>query len=125
MEKKEVFQVPATMTGCNALARGTLKLSFHTQEGVSSKAMKRLFELYEKTGWLSFNVETIEAENIVNLEKIDPKQYDSGKTPGERLRSIIWVLWHKHGEVGVFEDFRIKCYARFEKIIKEEIEKFE
>ena len=125
MDKEEVFQIPATLTTANALSHSKMKLSFHTQEGLGSESMKRLMELYEKTGWLSFNVEAIEAENIVNLPAIDPKKYDSGKTPGERLRSTIWVLWEKKGKPGVFEDFRIKCYARFQKIISEEIEKYE
>jgi len=125
MEKKELFQVPATLTKCEALAHSTMKMVFRTQEGLNSEAMKRLFELYEKTGWMTFHVEKIEAENIVNLPKIDPSKYDDGKSPGERLRSKIWVLWDKKGRLGIFEDFRIKCYGRFEKIITDEMEKYE
>ncbi len=124
-EEKTIFQIPAALTGYSGLARGTMKLIFHTQEGLTSESMKRMCELHEKTGWLSFNVERIEAENIVNLPKIDKDKYDGGKTPGERLRATIWVLWDKKGQPGIFEDFRIKWYNSFQKLVQKEIERYE
>ena len=125
MEKsKTIFQIPATMTGCTALRHSTVKLTFNTEEGLTSDAIKRLFELYEKTGWLSFNVEKIEAENIANLPKIDAKQYE-GKSPSQRLRSTLYVLWQKKGSGGIFEDFYIRSLARFQKQVSDEIERMD
>ena len=124
-EKSKVFQVQASLTSINALTHGTLKMVFNTQEGIGSESMKRLFELYEKLGWISFNVEKIEAENIANLPKIDPSEYDDGKTPSQRLKNIIYVLWAKKGKPGFFEDYKIRCYGKFERIIKDEVDKFE
>jgi hypothetical protein len=121
---KQVFQIPATLSKCEALAHSTMKMTFHTQEGIDSDSMKRLFELYEKTGWLSFNVEKIEAKNIANLPQIDPKQYE-GKSPSQRLRSVLYVLWQKKGSPGIFEDLYIKMMGRFQKQVSDEIEKYD
>ncbi|HEC67122.1 MAG TPA: hypothetical protein ENI23_17735 [bacterium] len=123
--EKKVFQVPACMTGCNALSNAVLKLVFRTQESMNSESMKLLFELYEKTGWLSFNVESIEAENIANLPVIKAGEYES-KTPGQRLRSTLYVLWTKKGKPEkTFEEYYMKCMARFQDQVIQQIEECE
>jgi hypothetical protein len=121
---KQVFQIPATLTKCEILKHSTLKMVFRTQEGLNSESLKRMCELYEKTGWLTFNVEKIEAENIANLPQIDPQQYE-GKSPSQRLRSMIYVLWQKKGSPGIFEDLYIKMMGRFQKQVSDEIEKYD
>ena len=123
-KKKTIFQIPATLSGFSGLAHKTLKLTFHTQEELDSESTKRMCDLHEKTGWLSFNVEKIEAVNLANLPTIKAVDTD-GKSPSQRLRSIIYVLWEKNGKQGIFEDYYIKCLGRFQKQVKDELDKLD
>jgi len=85
------FQVPGAITKIQTLARG-LRIIIDTQELLTARDMKTLFDLYNKLGWLSFNVHQIEAEQIVDLP---PIKTDATKTPSQRLRGVIFRLWEQ------------------------------
>ena len=121
----KIFQIPASLSAYNGLSGGSVKLVFHTQENLSTEQTKRMIDLHEKTGYLSFNVEAIEAENLLNLPAIKVGDYE-GKTPGQRLRSTLYVLWEKKGKPGkTFTDYYIRSMARFQSQVSTQIEECE
>jgi hypothetical protein len=69
-------------------------------------------------------VEIIEAENLLDLPQIKQTDYE-GKSPSQRLRSILYVLWQKKGSMGIFEDFYVKSMGRFQQQVKDKIEEME
>ena len=98
-----IFQIQASMTKISTMANW-LRIQFDTLETLSPEHYKRLFELNNKQGWLSYNVHRIEAEDIIDLPPI--KQKDAEKyTPSQRLRHVLYRLWNQEGSSKSFDDY--------------------
>lgn len=106
---KQIFQVPAIIGKIETMGGNSLRLKVDTQEGLSSEEIKRLFDLREKLGYFTFNIEIIEAQDIINLPKLDSSNYESGKTPGQRLRAVMFRIWEQKGKQGTFNDYYNNC----------------
>ena len=74
-----------------------LKLRVDTQESISPESMKRLMELHNKLGWMSFNVHQVEADDIVNLPPLKKIESDE-KTPSQRLRAVFFRMWQQNNQ---------------------------
>jgi len=88
------LQIPAYLEGYKSTMTKGVKLSFSTNENIDPELLSRILSLQNKLGWLFFGIETIEAEDLINLPKIDKSKYPDAKTPSERLRSVIFI-YHK------------------------------
>ena len=88
-QKKDIFQVPATITKIETLADKSLKLKVITQE-LNEKQSEMVFKLYNKIGWFVFSEADIKNTDLINLP--DVKGEFSDKTPSQRLRNVIWRL---------------------------------
>ena len=91
-QKYKLFQVPSTLSKISTMSNW-LRIQFDTQETLSSDDYKRLFELNNKIGWLSFNVNMIEFEDVLNLPAITPK--NGQKSHSKRLRDVLYRLWEQ------------------------------
>lgn len=109
MKKNSIFQVPAVIGKIETMSRNSLRLKIDTQENLTSEEIKRLFELREKLGYLTFNVEVIEAQDIVDLPKLDSSDYEDGKTPSQRFRAVLFRIWEQKGKKGVFNEYYNSC----------------
>jgi len=89
--ESSIFQVPATITKIETMANG-LKLRVDTQENLSPEAMKRLMELHNQLGWFTFNINQIDAQDIVDLPPLKKTEKDE-KTPSQRLRAVFYLMW--------------------------------
>ena len=115
----ELFQVPATVTKLMTMAQGSMRIIADTQEGLTDEMKGKLASLHEKFGWLTFSVEKrIAPEAIANL---DPIEEDNGKSPAQRLRNCLFVLWEQRGKVGTFEEFYRSTMEKFTDNIKEKL----
>lgn len=110
------FQVQAQLTRCSSLVDGGVTVGFHTKElNTSEKA--QVMDFHNKAGWLLFKPNEVTAEDI-------PKQdaeYET-KTPGQRLRSTIFVWWKQLGGEGDFEDFYRNTMEKFIEHIKQKLD---
>jgi len=103
MTDKQIFQIPAVITGDRSIASGSRKFTIETQEALSAENLQRLISMENKVGWFTFMVKLIEATDVVDLPEIDKSKYPQSKTPGQRLRSALFRLHESKG--GKKEDF--------------------
>lgn len=113
--KKVAF--PAIFSKASSLADKSIKLEFTTRE--MGKDAATLFGMLQSEGWLLFSPEEL-TEASIPTEKPDPL-LDS-KTPSQRLRNALWVLWEQKGKPQTFEIFYA---AKLEQIIDQVKEKLE
>ena len=88
-----IFQIQGSISKITSMSRGTLRLQFDSMENISGDAMQRLFNLIDKPGWMTVNVHTIEATDIVDLPPV--RDVDRKKSPSEELRNILWHIWNR------------------------------
>jgi len=101
MSDKTIFQVPGSISKVGSMSRGLLQIQFDTMENVKGEHMTRLFELIDKPAWMTVNTHVIEAEDIVDLPPL--KKTDNDKTPAQRLRSVLYLVWKRDN--GGYKDF--------------------
>lgn len=99
MKTPNTFTAPAILTRVSSRADGGLTLSFATNElELKQKAMA--LEYHNKFGWLLFKDSQIEQADV---PEADPT--DETKSPSQRLRACLFILWTQRGKKGDFEFF--------------------
>lgn len=88
---------------------GSVKLSYSTPELRPSEA-GALLQLHGKNVCLSIVPEDVEVEEVVRVET----ERDT-KTPSQRIRAILFLLWKQEGQPGTFDSY---YSTRTEKIIE-------
>jgi len=86
-----IFQTPAEISGIKTMAHSSLRLQVDTQENLTPEMIAKLMNLYEKLGWFSFNVQEIQAEELLDLPEIVVEKDE--KTPAQILRGRLFVYW--------------------------------
>ncbi len=110
----ELLQLPSTISKIISMSNRSLRVQIDTQENLSNENMANIMGKLEKTGWFCFLEDSkIEADDVLKLPPL-PKQATEFRSPSQKLRGVIYVLWEQAGKKGEFELF----YARYmEKII--------
>lgn len=104
-DKKIIFQVPSEISKIITMSNRCLRLNVDTEENLNDEQISRLFNLYEKRGWFSFNVSRIREEDLIDLPEIKVEKGE--KTPAKRLRDRMFVYYkqNKNAKGDGFEDF--------------------
>lgn len=90
-----MVSVPAQVVNMNPKADRSWKLVFETRE-LAGEEVKILADNFQGEGWLLFK-----PNESVSLQDIPEGQAESGvKSPSQRLRAVIMVLWKQQGSVG-------------------------
>jgi hypothetical protein len=113
----EILQVQAQMVKGTSMSHRSLRLQFDTNEGLTDEQMGKAMAWQDKLGWLSFSVAMVKPENILDLP--EPKS-DESKSPSQRLRNCLFILWKQKGKEGDFDGY---YRARMENIINSVKEK--
>lgn len=93
--------LPAYVEGIRTRKDRTLGITIGTQELGPSDAAA-VFELNQKCGWVMFSINPITEEDIPE----EPAgEFKTDKTPGQRLRSVLFRLWEQEGSKGEFLDY--------------------
>lgn len=121
--KEQLLQLPATFTSFKSMAKGSLRMTFDTQEEVSQEAKTKIIEAHEEFGWVTFLVgeKKIEIDDVVGLPEL-PKDDSKKKSNSERLRAILYVYWKQQGEQGFFEDYYNRYFEKIINSIKEKLQ---
>ncbi len=80
----------------------SLRIHVDTMDTLNGDAMERLFGLYNKDGWFTFNVHQIEAADIVDLP---PVHKEGKKTQSQLLRAVLFRVWERDKRGMEFEAF--------------------
>lgn len=108
--KNELFQAVAEVMKIETMAKG-LKIVIHTNE-LPPEQMTAILSLYEKQGWFLFKRTSIKPDEIKNLPDIQLEENE--KSPSQRLRSVLFVLWDQQG---IKKSFEIYYREQMDKII--------
>ena len=116
MEKNKTFQVPANLDGVSPLKDGGVSLRFHTQE-ITAQEKLHLLNKYQTFGYVLFKENSFSDSDI---PKDDAS--DNNKTPSQRLRAVIFIMWKQKGMEGSFEQFYNKKLEYIINQFKERLE---
>lgn len=111
--------LPAAVTKVTTMRDRTIRLQVDCQE-VPPESMTELFELNDCLGHFFFQKERITQINLSKLPKIELEPDE--KSPGQRLRSVLFLL-HKQngGKDEDFDPFYRKQMERFIGAVKERL----
>lgn len=105
------FQVPAMLTGLSTRARKEYGLRFVTNYEMSTEDAVTMLSFHNQRGWLLFR------ENEFNDDEVPAGDSpDSRKTPGQRLRGVLYRVFQETGKpVGEFNSWYV---SQMESIIQ-------
>lgn len=96
----KIFQIPAILDGVSPLKDGGLSIRFHTNEA-SKEDKVTVMEFYQNFGWLLFS-----GKENVDIPMEDIRRDTGGKSPSQRLRSVLYVLYKQSGKLDItFEEY--------------------
>ena len=96
------IKLPAIFDAARSRKDRSFRLEFETRELGSDAAT--LFSMLHTEGWLLY------APNEADIDSVDVPETkaDAGtaqKTPGQRLRAVLFIYWKELDEPGDFEEF--------------------
>lgn len=100
--KYMIVHLPAQLLKVESRSDRTYKLTFNTRELRGSEASVLLNEIMNE-GWLLYS-----STSEIDEQDIPKEKADSGmgtKTPSQRLRACLYVMWEQQGKKGSFEDY--------------------
>lgn len=116
MEEK-LIQTPAIVQGFKPRKDRSWMITFETRE-LSGEEVKLLADNYQGEGFLVFK-----PNDDIKASEIPEGIADAGvKTPSQRVRTKLYILWKQRGEDGSFENFYRNMYQKFEDIIDSNLE---
>lgn len=113
------LQIPASVVDMKPRQDKSWKLSFETRE-LNGEQVKILADNLQGEGWLLFS-----PNDDIEMKDIPEAPAEAGtKTPSERLRSVLYVLWEQRGRPGGnFEPWRITQMEKLIEHVKSQLEK--
>lgn len=95
-----LLQIPAQVTDFRPRADKSYRITWETRE-LSGDEVALLADSFQGEGWLLWR-----PNGVIEPGDIPDKDADSGtKTPSQRLRSVIFVLWKQRGQKGDFDSY--------------------
>tara|TARA_R100000329_G_scaffold10892_1_gene12113 strand:- start:1030 stop:1395 length:366 start_codon:yes stop_codon:yes gene_type:complete len=112
MKKSVIFE--GGVAKVSTLADGSLSINIHTQE-LQDEVMMKLFNLRKKPGMVLISSDSI-GQKEVDLVEEYTSDFDigKGKTPSQRLRSVLYVVWEQGDQK---YDFPIWYESQMDRII--------
>ena len=100
-----------------------MKLVFHTNENLEPQQKANISCYFEKLIYLCMLWEPTQDNLVLEaLAKLPPLTQEKGsKSPAQRLRGCLWVLWDKEGRKGDFEAFYCQKMENSINALKEQL----
>lgn len=99
----EPIQLPAIFTKMTPRADKSWKLEIETRE-LAGDNIRKLAERLGTEGWW-INVANPTDLQLEDLPKDAADSGMEGKSPSQRLHSVLYVLWKQNGEKGSFDSY--------------------
>lgn len=115
----KAVQFPAQLSKIETRVDGSIKLSIETQELIGQE-MAELFSYRNQVGYVTF---TPNPETTIEVPEINADT-DMGKSPGERLRAVLYVMYEQSGKKK-FDTFSQFYTVKMEQIINQIKDKLE
>ena len=117
-----IFQIPATVSKIQSMAHRSCRVQIDTHENLTDEQMSRLMALHEKYGHLCFLAEDrqIDTADLIDIPDLPIREEDT-KSPAQKLRGVLYVMWEQNGKDGEFEVFYYKQMEKFINAVKEKL----
>lgn len=109
------IKAAASLEGVSTLKDGSLSVRFHTQE-ISNEDKVIFMNHVQGFGWLLFDT-----HETLDVPKESPHREAGEKTPSQRLRSTLYVLWQQKYSDIPFDAWYTQQMEKIINRIKEEI----
>lgn len=106
---------PVILNSASTRADGSIGLRLSTPE-LKSDEKAAFFDLQGQQLKMLLQPESLEPAELKDVKG----EFD-GKTPGQRLRATIFVLWKQRGEIGEYDDFYKKQMEKLIDFIKSKL----
>lgn len=117
MASPKLIQVAASVIGMNPRADRSWRISFETAE-LNGDEVSILADNFQGEGWLVYK-----PNSEVQVADIPEGYADPGvKSPAQRLRAKIFILWKQKGSKGDYESYYRTSIERLITIIDEQLE---
>ena len=117
MAEPQLIQVPASVVGMNPKADRSWKVSFETRE-LTGDEVAVLADNFQGEGWLVYK-----PNSEVQVADIPEGYADPGvKSPSQRLRAKIFILWKGKGSKGDYESYYRMSIEKLIGIIDDQLE---
>lgn len=115
---KDLVQIPVLISGMSTKVDGSVKLILETRE-LSEEYAGKLYGMRNSEAWAVIAPDKM-TKVIVPDQKPDPMT--GARTQGQRIRSVLFVLWKQQGSQSDFETFYKTQTERYIERIKDELE---
>ena len=115
----KAVQFPAQLAKIETRVDGSIKLSIETQE-LNGEDMTALFGYRQLVGYVTF---TPNPESNIEVPEINADT-DMGKSPSERLRAVLYVMWEQSGKKK-YDTFTQFYTVKMEQVINQIKDKLE
>ncbi len=114
--------IPAQLESYRSLKDRTVKISFETAEPTPEQ-MADIQASLMKAGYIAFNSDPFTDKMIEQLKAIKTDFDDTGKTPSQRIRAVLFVWWKQNTQgYEIFNDFYIHHMERIINHYKEKLD---
>ncbi len=103
----ERIQVPAIFTGFSSRADGGATMRFATNE-LTESDFGLLKRMHNSFGYVLFAPNEFKEEDLPVSEASD-----ESKSPSQRLRAVLFILWRQKGGKGEFESYYRNMMQQF------------
>lgn len=93
------FQLPVTMDTANRKKDKSVSLKFTTNTELTTAEYMVLDAALQRSGWLLFADNELQDGDIPD----EPAREREGKSKGQRLRAVFFLLWKKSGTDEAFD----------------------
>lgn len=112
-----MLKLPAYLTGFSSKSDGSASVRFSTQE-LSSEDFALLKKYLNEFGYLLFKESEVKESDIPDEEPLE----DDQKSPSQRLKATLFVLWKQTGEIDEFNTYYRKQMEKFITAVKNKLE---
>lgn len=106
--------IPAVYIGGRDMSDKTLKISFSTNEITPDQAAE-LRTCIQQFVYLGIKLEPFTKEEIDIVNDLKSDLTDIGKSPGQRMRAVLYKLWQQNNEG--YKDFQLYYNFKMENFI--------
>lgn len=114
-----ILQIPGEISKVETMRGGAIRIRFDSQEAIQPEVRSKLMMMTDQVGWISFASRQIQPEDIIDLPEV--KRNEDMKSPAQRLRATIFILWKHEGSVGSFEDYYVNRMSKLIDFVKNKL----
>lgn len=98
----QLLQIPCEISKVESMGTNQVRMKVDTQE-ISAEDAANVMRLKGKFGWMVFREGTAVKEADIDLPEI--KREEDTKSPAQRMRAVIYLIWSEKGKHGDFEQY--------------------